>query len=133
MRALRLTALWQGLAWLLVGMAVWLSLGPPGAVEAVWVLPIPFSDKLGHFLAYAGLMVWFAGLYRREHHLLVAQYLFIFGLLMELTQGGLSHRSAEFGDMIANTAGILAGLLSAWAGLGHWCEWTERRLGLAHA
>lgn len=133
MRPLRLAALWQGLAWLLLGAAVWLSLGPTGAVDAAWVLPFPYHDKLGHFLAYAALMLWFAGLYRREHHLLVAQYLFIFGMLMELFQGGLTHRSADFGDMLANSAGILTGLGLAAAGLAQWCEWTERRLGLAHA
>jgi len=132
-RPLILAPLWRMLAWLLLALAVYLSLGPTEAVDTAWVLPFPYHDKLGHFLAYFSLMLFFAGLYRREHYLLVAQYLFLLGMLMELTQGGLAHRSADFGDFVANTAGIVAGLSLAMVGLGNWCQWVERRVGLQHA
>ena len=59
--------------------------------------------------------------------------LFLLGLLMELAQGSLPHRSADFGDLMANSAGIAAGWTLAVAGLGNWCVWVERRIGLQHA
>jgi VanZ family protein len=132
-RSLRLGPLWRGLAWLLLAGAILLSLGPTQAIDTAWIMPFPYHDKLGHFLAYMGLMLWFAGLYRREYYPLVAQYLFLLGMLMELTQGSLPHRSAEFGDLVANSAGIAAGWSLAAAGMGNWCVWVERRIGLQHA
>ncbi len=133
MPLLRLAPWWRLAGWGLIVLAVYLSLGPTSAVEKTWVFPIPYHDKLGHFMAYCALMVWFAGVHRREHDLLVAQYLFLLGLLMELTQGSLAHRSADFGDLLANTAGIVTGLLLSRAGIGRWAHWVERRLGLQHA
>ena len=131
MRGLELMRLWAALGWALVGAAVWLSLGPTSAVESAWVLvPFPYHDKFGHFIAYTAMMLWFSGLFRRDLHLLVAQYLFLLGLLLELTQGALGHRQADFGDLVANTAGIATGLLLARAGLEHWCLWVERALGM---
>jgi VanZ family protein len=132
-RSLRLGPLWRGLAWPLLAAAILLSLGPTQAVDSVWIMPFPYHDKLGHFLAYMGLMLWFGGLYRREYYPLVAQYLFLLGMLMELAQGSLPHRSADFGDLMANSAGMAAGWSLAVAGLGNWCVWVERRIGLQHA
>ncbi|TVQ49846.1 MAG: VanZ family protein [Gammaproteobacteria bacterium] len=133
MPRLRWAPYWRAAGWLLLVFAVYLSLGPTSAVEQTWLLPIPYNDKLGHFLAYCALMLWFAGVHRREHDLLVAQYLFLLGLMMELAQGSLAHRSADFGDMLANTAGIATGLVLARLGVGRWCHWLERRLGVQHA
>lgn len=133
MPLLKLAPWWRLAGWGLVILAVYLSLGPTAAVEKTWVFPIPYHDKLGHFLAYCTLMIWFSGVHRREHDLLVAQYLLLLGLLMELAQGSLAHRSADLGDLLANTAGIITGLLLSRAGLGRWAYWVERRLGLQHA
>lgn len=127
-RVLQLAPLWLALSWVLVAAAAYLSLGPAEASEAVWVLPFPYHDKLGHFLAYSVMMLWFAGLYRRSRWLLIAQFLLLFGLLMELTQGRFDHRSMDFGDVVANTAGIATGLALAWAGLDRWCQVAERVL-----
>jgi hypothetical protein len=40
----------------------------------------------------------------------------------------LSYRSMEVADMVANTIGVLAGILLSWTLLGSWCQWVEARL-----
>ena len=88
---------------------VWLSLTPaPPKVD------FEQSDKLGHFLAYGGLMFWFAQLYRgRRGRLGYAAAFVAMGVGLELIQGQLGYRTYEVFDMYANTLGVLLGWAAA--------------------
>lgn len=84
---------------------VWLSLTPsPPEVD------FAASDKIGHFAAYAVLMLWFGFLYRVARVRLVYAAAFIaMGVALEVIQGALGYRSYEVADMAANSLGVLAG------------------------
>lgn len=95
--------------WLLAAAIVWLSLTPkppdPG---------FAYGDKLGHFVAYAALMLWFAALYRGAAARAGYALLWIaMGVALEFAQGATGYRSLEFADMAANTLGVLAGAAAA--------------------
>ena len=88
---------------------VWLSLTPaPPKVE------FAHSDKLGHFLGYGVLMLWFAFLYlKRMTRILYAAGFIAMGIGLEFLQGHLGYRTYEVFDMYANTLGVLLGWASA--------------------
>ena len=56
----------------------------------------------------------------------------MFGILIEFCQSLVGYRSADWRDIAANTAGIIAGLIVAIAGLGGWClrveDWYSARI-----
>ncbi len=74
-------------------------------------LPMPsvnYGDKAGHVLAYFVLMGWFAQIY----HTPQSRFYYMIGFLclggvLEILQGLGGTRYAEWGDMFANTIGIL--------------------------
>ena len=78
-------------------------------------------DKWLHGLTFLVLALWFAGQYRARSYWRVAAGLMVFGFLIELCQMTVSYRTADWIDIGANTAGIIAGLAVASAGLGGWC------------
>ena len=91
--------------WLLAAAIVWLSLTPkpldPG---------FSHGDKVGHFLAYAMLMLWFAALYRGGGARTAYALLWIaMGVALEFAQGATTYRTFELADMAANALGVLAG------------------------
>jgi len=97
------------LGWLCAAAIVWLSLTPsPPQVD------IANSDKLGHFLAYGGLMFWFCWLYRDwKTRITYGAGWIALGIALEFAQGATGYRSFELADMAANTLGVLAGALAA--------------------
>lgn len=101
---MRLLAVAAGWAW--AAIIVWLSLTPSSP-------PVEFaaSDKLGHLLAYAALMFWFARLYRTR--IFYAAGFVAMGLGLEYAQGWLGFRAFDPLDMAANTLGVLAGWAAA--------------------
>ena len=91
--------------WGLVGAIVWLSLTPrPPQID------VDQGDKLGHLLAYGGLMYWFALLYvaTRIRALYAAGFIAM-GIAIELVQGWTGYRSFEVADMVADALGVFAG------------------------
>ena len=84
-------------------------------------------DKWTHAIVFAFLAVWFAGQYRPRSFWRIALGLVMFGVLIELCQRMVGYRSAEWLDVAADAAGILAGLMIAAAGLGGWCQRLEAR------
>jgi VanZ family protein len=100
MRAALLTG-----GWLYAAALVWLSLSPsppdPG---------FAYGDKLGHLAAYSLLMFWFCGLYRyRNTRLAYGIGWILLGAALEIAQSATGYRSFEFGDMAANSLGVLLG------------------------
>jgi VanZ family protein len=125
--ALRHPRLWLVTGWILVILAVTASIVP------VQHLPQPpgFNDKLEHFAAYALLSLWFAGIYPRSRYVAIAVGLFAMGIVIEGLQGTMHlGRQADLRDVIANTAGILIGLMLALLWLGGWAQrvegWTRK-------
>lgn len=97
--------------WLALGLfAVLLLIGgslhpaPPQPVSA------PGSDKIGHFLAYGGLMLWFGQL-GRHWRWPSAGGLFVLGVALEGLQGLIDQRHASIADVLANSLGIATALL----------------------
>ena len=91
--------------WGLVGAIVWLSLTPhPPQID------VDQGDKLGHLLAYGGLMYWFALLYvpTRIRALYAAGFIAM-GIAIEFVQGWTGYRSFEVADMVADALGVFAG------------------------
>jgi glycopeptide antibiotics resistance protein len=66
---------------------------------------------VGHLVAYAALMFWFAQLYRTR--VFWAAGFIGMGMALELMQGWLGTRSLEALDMLANALGVLSGWLAA--------------------
>jgi VanZ family protein len=74
------------------------------------------SDKLGHFLAYGGLMFWFCQLYpKRRTRVYYAAGFIALGVGMEFLQGMTDYRTFEALDMVANTIGVFLGWTAALA------------------
>jgi VanZ family protein len=102
---LRLKPLWFGLAYALLLVVAILSLTPA-------VVNIGGSDKLGHFLAYATLSMIFSVIIRQRISLLwILLSLILFGILMEYLQGLSGYRYADPKDALANSIGVIFGLL----------------------
>lgn len=125
---LRYPWLWMMLGWLLVGAVVFGSVAPGEVLGNM-----PFDDEIMHGASYGLLTMWFAGLYTRSRHGWVALFAFLLGVLMELAQSGLSYRSFDPDDMVANAIGIGIGLFFSFFLLAGWCRRVESLLGLGHA
>jgi VanZ family protein len=108
--------LWWLIGWVWVALVWYLSL-TSNPVELD--LGTTFNDKIGHALAYAGLMFWFGNLYQCRHARTVYAVIFILmGVLLEIIQGSMTDvRQFSYGDMLANAIGVGLGYLLV---LGFW-------------
>lgn len=112
---------WLAFGWALVFAAVAVSLVPGSSLPQTGV-----SDKFEHTVAYALLALWFAGIYPRSRYVIIALGLFALGVGVEWAQGAMHvGRERDFRDVLANTSGIVAGLIAAWLGLGGWAQRVE--------
>ena len=95
--------------WLYAAAIVYLSLTPSPPEPG-----FAYGDKLGHFLAYALLMLWFAWLHRDAASRMAYAALWIgMGVALEFAQGQTAVRSFELADMAANALGVAAGTAAA--------------------
>ena len=121
-QSLRLLPLWLSLGVVLIAAVIYLSLTakPPDMIS------FEFSDKVGHFLAYAVLMGWFGQIFNGRIPLfLFALGFVLMGISLEYVQGMGRHRHFEYADMAANTIGVVLGLLltlTVFRGSLHWFE-----------
>ena len=114
MPELKLRILWLIIGCLLVALVVFLSLSSSPVDTG---LSFPYEDKLYHALAYCTLMLWFAQIYHdRFKRSLIAVLFIMLGVALEYLQSFDPNRYSEFGDIVANSAGVLLGLLIAMAG-----------------
>jgi VanZ family protein len=126
-RRLRLGPYWWA-GGIVLALAILLgSLAAPSSLA-----PMHLGDKIQHFAGYGALSFWFAGLLERDRYPVLAVLLMAFGLAIEGMQYvmGLG-RLADWRDIVANSAGIVTALALAYAGLGAWMFYVERRLGLS--
>jgi len=96
---------------------IWYALGMMMliAVATVSLMPAPdigVSDKVSHLLTYFLLAGWF-GLLARDRVVLgwTLVGLIAYGMLLELLQGQTGYRFAEWGDVVANSIGVAAGVV----------------------
>jgi hypothetical protein len=105
-------------AWMAIGLAfvalvIFLSL----TSNPVQVPDVGF--KLGHVLAYAWLMFWFAQLFRgRPTRLAIGVALALMGVALEYIQGMTGYRTFAYSDMRDNAVGVVAGFLVALTPMG---------------
>ena len=119
--ALRHPWVWLGLGWTFIVCAVIASLLPVQQLP-----PTGMSDKLEHTLAYTLLTVWFTGVYPRSSYARVGLGMLALGVAIEIAQGAMPFgRQTDFRDVIANSLGIVLGLVVAWIGLGGWAQRIE--------
>ncbi|HUO81239.1 MAG TPA: VanZ family protein [Gammaproteobacteria bacterium] len=113
-----------GRTWLLIGWLGVFTAAAASVAPGLAEIQLGFSDKIGHALVYFLLMLWFAGIYRRQRYLLIAAGLFGLGVALELVQAHVG-RDASALDMAANLTGIGIGFGLAWHALGGWCAKLE--------
>jgi VanZ family protein len=125
MLPLRFAKWWLAGGLLLVAVVLSGSLVPGDMVEdaVVW------NDKVTHALAYAGLTLWFTGIFPRHRHGWVLLAMFLLGATIEVLQGSMSFgRQGDFADLLANTTGIAFGFLLSRSAFGRWATWIDARL-----
>jgi hypothetical protein len=88
------------------------SLLPASTPVMVAVGRLNINDKLMHFGAYLALsLLPVIGFRDRRRGILAGLSMFVLGILMEAAQQSAPGRAVEFGDMIANGAGVGCGAL----------------------
>ena len=115
---------WLAATGLLALLIVIASLAPQDLVA-----PAGEADKLHHFAAYFVLTAMAAGVAAAAAVRWIAAAAFLLGLLLEIAQGAFTvDRTADWADLAANAAGILAAwLLTGRRGAG-WARYVAARL-----
>lgn len=113
-RPLRLFWLWRTAGRFLIAAALLIALLPAPKV----IGSVAFGDKIGHLVAFAALMLWYAQLYAGRDRWRCALALVGFGALIELLQALVPYRSADGWDLLADAVGVGVGLLLAYSRLG---------------
>ena len=125
LKPFRWPRLWLGLWWCAIGLVALGSLLP------AMLLPVvpEGGDKLEHLLGYGLLAAIAVQLFAARAALLRAAVgLVLLGVALELAQGFLtSTRSMDPMDALANTAGVVLGMATAWTPVRDWLLRVERR------
>ncbi|WP_374012512.1 VanZ family protein [Pseudoxanthomonas koreensis] len=126
LKPLRRPLLWLGLWLLAVALVVVLSLVPPPQ------MPMPqHGDKVEHLLAYAVLAAGLVQVLVPGRTLVLAGAgLVLLGVALEWMQGSFTAtRQPDIADAVANTVGVILGLLSAVSPWRDALLRLERRIG----
>ena len=115
---------------------LWLIIGWGMVVGAAVLSLIPLSidmreggDKIGHFVAYAGLTFWFGMLYAGpRRRLAIALAFTLMGVAIEFLQGLTDYRSFEVADIVADAVGTVIGVALLHTPLANALDWVERFL-----
>ncbi len=108
---------------LLVGLCVFASLLPGPHLPA-----LHNADKLGHALMYGAIFLWFSGIVVPRHWGALILVLLVLGGFLELLQAKVPGRGRDLWDLVANGAGLGAGLAIAYSFAASWCLKVETRL-----
>jgi VanZ family protein len=101
---LRLARYWFALAYMMLLVFGILSLIPGPDIGD--------SDKIAHFVSYAALSAWFSLIVEQRKSLWrILIGLISYGLLLELLQSFTSYRFGDFADVVANSLGVITGLV----------------------
>ena len=114
------------LFWYVVGVVLVAVVVISSLVPAHELPTVGLSDKAEHFIAYAGLALWFGGITEPAHYYRMALWLLVLGGGIEIAQGAMHMgREADWNDFFADAVGVAAGLLACLAGLRNWASWIE--------
>ena len=126
MLPLKYARFWSLASSVVVGAALYTCLAPIEMLAPELGL---FSDKLEHSVGYVALALWFGGLFPPSRYWAVGLGLLGMGIGVEILQGAMDlGRHADVRDVLANSLGIVAGLLLARVGLGQWAQRLEAYL-----
>ena len=104
------------------------------AVGTVSLMPVPdvgVNDKLSHLVTYFLLGGWFGLLATNRVSLgWTIIGLIAYGILLELLQGMTAYRYAEWGDVLANASGTMAGILLYFSPLPRLLGYIDSKLAL---
>ena len=101
---LRLARYWFALAYIMLLVFGILSLMPGPDIGD--------SDKIAHFVGYAALSAWFCLIIEQRNSLWrILIGLISYGLLLELLQSLTSYRFGDLADVVANSLGVITGLV----------------------
>ena len=116
---------WCVMGWVWVGLVWYLSLtSRPPDLD----IGLSLNDKLGHFIAYAWLMLWFGNVYRGYQARVVYALIFILmGIGLEFLQS-LGSRQFDYYDMLANFIGVMIGFFILFTPFSKSFVWIERRI-----
>lgn len=112
-RRLKQLPLWLAVGCAMIGVIIWMSLtsSPPVAMPG-------HTDKLYHALSYCMLMGWWLQLFPRLASRVILALVFIgLGVSMEVAQSFHPLRYLDFGDMAANTIGVLLAFAAGFTAL----------------
>lgn len=115
--------LWRIIGWMIVAAIIYGSLTPT-PID----IPIHEGDKLGHMLAYSGLMTWFMQLYTRNAHIRLAVLCVSLGIAMEYAQLLSGYRDFEYLDMVADGVGVSIAWLLGGTAVSRVLAGLERRI-----
>jgi VanZ family protein len=119
-----LRRLWVAATLLLALAIVYWSLAPQPPVPNE-IIP----DKVGHYLAYLALALLGSGIATTAGLWRLALRCLALGAALEIAQGLLTeHRMAEWGDLLADLAGILTAWAIAGQGRAGWAMRLHARL-----
>ena len=114
--------------WYLLGGLMLLMVG------AVSLMPVPdvgVNDKFSHLVTYFFLGGWFSQLATNRVSLVWTIIgLIAYGILIELLQGMTAYRYAEWGDVLANASGTMAGILLYFSPLPRLLGFIDSKLAL---
>ncbi len=121
--------------WQIASLVLLLVVLAAALMPAVWfwddkvkgLLWFESIDKWLHGVTFLVLSLWFTGLYTRSAYWRIGFGLLAFGLFIEVCQRMVSYRTADWIDVGADSAGIIAGLVIGAAGVGGWCLRAEDR------
>jgi VanZ family protein len=127
MLALQYARYWKAIGALLIVVTLVSAMLPvTDEGPAHWLLS---NDKILHGAVFFLLTLWFCGQFERREYWLVGAGLLAFGAMIEIFQLLTAYRKGEFLDLVADAAGIGAGIAAAVAlGLGGWSLRIERML-----
>lgn len=122
---------WPAL-WIAIWLAMIAAVAATSLIAADDLPPDPFDgfDKVEHFLAYFVLGAYAVMLFEgRRAQALAAAGLIALGVGLEVAQGAFTaSRMADSADALANSLGVLGGLMLGPTGLGRGLQWLESRL-----
>lgn len=121
--------------WPALWVAIWIAM--IAAVVASSLLPahdlpeVPDGfDKVEHFVGYLILSAWAVMLFaHRRAQAIAAVGLIALGVALELAQGAWTvSRMADSADALANSLGVLAGLMLGPTAIGGLLVWVEEKI-----
>ena len=119
MLALRFRRYWIAANCLLIFAVTSLTI-VPAILAPIPLTDVPGIDKWLHAITFAILALWFTGQYARSSYWKIAAGLIAYGAAIEIGQSMIPYRTAEWGDLAADVAGVLLGVVIALVLTGGW-------------